>query len=356
MKCIKIDKKQWAGGLEAAAATYRLFGPVREDEFYEFKALEEGRVPDAAAMAVRNTRTSPRSVVYPQAQVMFEYTTDESDPDAHLMKEPEREEKPRAAIGIRPCDAYSFVLVRNNFESPEYQDVYWLDNYRATTFIGQACHNPRGACFCTTAGCGPFHEAGLDVLLADADDHYVARVLTDKGETFMKAAGWDAEIDCPDEEWEGWKTAAEEKIVSEVPTDRLANIDTLKLHDADFWDDVAFSCINCGTCTYLCPTCWCFDIQDENKGREGVRYRCWDSCMFPLFTLHGSGHNPRGTKTQRVRQRFMHKLKYFVDRYESGIQCVGCGRCVQHCPVNIDIRKVCNLMNSFGEAESCSVA
>ena len=84
--------------------------------------------------------------------------------------------------------------------------------------------------------------------------------------------------------------------------------------------------------------------------------RNWDSCMFPLFTLHGSGHNPRGQKVQRVRQRFMHKLKYYVDKYENGIQCVGCGRCVMYCPVNIDIRKVVGLMNDLDlDAEACAV-
>jgi predicted aldo/keto reductase-like oxidoreductase len=67
--------------------------------------------------------------------------------------------------------------------------------------------------------------------------------------------------------------------------------------------------------------------------------------MFPLFTLHGSGHNPRDRKLQRVRQRFMHKLKYYPDKYGKGAQCSGCGRCVRYCPVNIDIREVAERMN-----------
>jgi hypothetical protein len=92
-------------------------------------------------------------------------------------------------IGIRPCDAKAFVLVRLNFDTPDVQDPYWVRAYEATTFIGLGCASPCSACFCTTAGCGPYHEEGLDVLLADGGDHYLAKVLTDKGAAFLKTAG-----------------------------------------------------------------------------------------------------------------------------------------------------------------------
>jgi len=151
------------------------------------------------------------------------------------------------------------------------------------------------------------------------------------------------------------KSAAEDKISATIETDRLASLDTLALHGADIWEDIAFSCINCGTCTFVCPTCWCFDIQDEAYGKKGARMRNWDSCMFPIFTVHTTGHNPRDTKTARLRQRFMHKLKYFVDKYQKGIMCVGCGRCVRQCPVNIDIRKVSQIMNNLDAETFCAV-
>jgi len=140
---------------------------------------------------------------------------------------------------------------------------------------------------------------------------------------------------------------AEKNITSRVETDKLKDKALLDLHEAPFWDDIAFACINCGTCTYVCPTCWCFDIQDEAKQKQSSRFRNWDTCMSPLFTRHATGHNPRGAKVQRVRQRFMHKLKYFLDKYDQGIMCVGCGRCVKSCPVNIDIRQVAHTMNTF---------
>jgi ferredoxin len=270
------------------------------------------------------------------------------------MKEAPKDYAPRAVIGLRPCDAKAMVLVKMNFDTEEYQDPYWLNLYNATTFVGLACDAPCGTCFCTSAGCGPYHEEGLDVLLTDRDDHYLAKALTDKGAQLLEKAGWTQAADA-DAIIEKAKQAAEAKVTSTIETDGLRAADTMALYNAGFWDDVAFACINCGTCTFSCPTCWCFDIQDENYRTKGVRMRNWDSCMFPIFTVHTTGHNPRDTKTQRVRQRFMHKLKYFVDKYDQGIMCVGCGRCVRQCPVNIDIRKVSALMNALSVQTRCAV-
>ena len=289
MTCIKIDKQKWSGGLAAAEKAYQLFGPVRQGAVHNFAALAPGQLPDLDCL---NTRLSARAVVYPQSEVLFDYTLDDQAPDAHVLKETPAP-APRAAIAVRPCDAYSFLLVRRNFDAPDVKDTYWLRNYAATTFVGLACDRPCGTCFCTSAGCGPYHEEGLDVLLVDEDDHYLAKVLTEKGARFIEAAGWQTPADDDTEaRIAGRRATAEARIVSRVNTDRLADAVQLDLYEADFWEDVAFACINCGTCTYLCPTCWCFDIQDESRGKQGIRVRNWDSCMFPLFTPARFGSQP----------------------------------------------------------------
>lgn len=344
MRVIKIDKKDWEAGVEKLYSAFSLFGPVKQGAFYNFAQLEKSQMPD---FEFSNTRLSPKSVVYPQCETMFNYSLDESKPDHHVNKEIKKDYSPTAILGIRPCDAKAFDLVNINFDNPEYQDPWWVQRKAAITTVALACAEPASTCFCTSANTGPFDNSSADVLLVDMGDHFLARVNTQKGEDLAAQAGWDAEFAdgaaIIDEE----AKKAEAKITSKIETNNLADKVTTELYDADFWEDTAFACINCGTCTYLCPTCWCFDIQDEVLGNKGVRMRNWDSCMYPLFTLHGTGHNPRPNKTARVRQRFMHKLKYFVDKYNNGIACVGCGRCIGQCPVNIDIRRVCELMNGF---------
>ncbi|MDA8137482.1 MAG: 4Fe-4S dicluster domain-containing protein [Desulfobacteraceae bacterium] len=349
MKVIKIDKSQWSQTLEKIRGAYRLFGPVKEKTFHNFTELSDGQSPD---LAFQNTRLSPKSLVFPQSEVMLNYSLDEADADHHVPKEAPKDYSPRAVIGIRPCDAKALALVKMNFDTDQYKDPYWLNLYNATTFVGLACDAPCGTCFCTTAGCGPFSEEGLDVLLVDQNDHYVAKALTDKGTQLLQKTG---SKETTAAAIETAKIAAEAKITAKIETDNLRGADMMALYKAGLWEDISFACLNCGTCTFSCPTCWCFDIQDEVYRKKGVRMRNWDSCMFPIFSVHTTGHNPRDSKLSRVRQRFMHKLKYFVDKYDKGIMCVGCGRCVRQCPVNIDIRKVSALMNQLGSEARCAV-
>lgn len=339
-----FKKEDWLKALVDSRGDYRIFVPVKEGDFHNFRLLGDGVRPD---FDFRNTRLSPKSVIYPQSERMFEYTLDEKEQDVHILKETPKDFSPQVIAGIRPCDAYAFQLVKINFDNPQYQDPWWVRRMEATTLIGFGCNKPCPTCFCTSVGSGPYSERGLDGIMVDLGDRFLLRSITQKGETFLEKMGGSEPDETALRKAQSLSESSQKKVLSRVPTDRLKEKAVEKLFDAPFWEKVSFSCINCGTCTYLCPTCWCFDIQDEVCGKQGDRIRNWDACMFPLFTLHGSGHNPRDNKVQRVRQRFMHKLKYYGDRYNDGVACVGCGRCVQACPVNIDIRRVTQSMNDF---------
>jgi sulfhydrogenase subunit beta (sulfur reductase) len=338
-----INREELETFIKALSKSYGVFAPVREGGYHRFQRLKGDETVD---LSFSNTRLSPKSLLFPQSERMFEFTLDETSEEAHIPKEITKEFPPVVVFGIRPCDAKALRLVNVNFDNPEFKDPWWAKRMETMVFVGLGCNDPCTTCFCTSVGCGPFNEEGLDVLLCDLGERYLAKALTVKGERLLEQGGVGEGADMNTrKKADTFKQEAENKISSHVPADKLKDKDVLGLYDAPFWDDVAFACINCGTCTFLCPTCWCFDIQDEVLKKQGDRIRNWDSCMFPLFTLHASGHNPRSEKVQRVRQRFMHKLKYYVDKYNNGVACVGCGRCVNYCPVNIDIREVFKLMN-----------
>ncbi len=358
--------EEFASAVLGLRSSYKVFAPVRAGRGHEFKELAEDSRPD---FSCRKTRVSPKGLVFPQSERLLVYTTDESDPGHHIMREASKEFAPQVVVGIQPCDAAAFRLLNVNFDTPEHKDPWWIRRYAATTLVGICRPEADSAMFSTEACAGPCDERSLDVSLYDLGDGFVAKALTEKGRAVTAAMGGaeagaeqrDA-VDRMIAAAPGTKAPAdahgaqapagshpEPPRLPSLASDRLKSLPLLPLFEADFWDEVAAGCLNCGICTFLCPTCWCFDIQDEVHRRQGDRIRNWDSCMFPLYTLHASGHNPRGMKTQRVRNRFMHKLKYFVDKYGIGVMCVGCGRCVEACPVNIDIREVAVRMNSFEE-------
>ena len=118
-----------------------------------------------------------------------------------------------------------------------------------------------------------------------------------------------------------------------------------KNFEHNVWAEFSMKCISCGACTFVCPTCHCFDIVDECTMSKGDRIKNWDGCQFKMFTLHTSGHNPRATQDQRWRQRIMHKFKYYVEKFDSTL-CVGCGRCSRVCPADMNISEMLEIIST----------
>jgi ferredoxin len=337
-----LAKDQVASFVERLKSDREVWAPqVRGDQ------VQWAPVEDAGELLwdFANTQMSPKDFFFPQTECMMRFVNDPSAEEGMVMQAEPPLESERVLLNIRPCDAKAFQVLDTIFVQDEMtNDVYWQDKRDKTTLVGLACSDPCPTCFCTTVNCGPHHTEGLDALLVDLGDKLLARPLTDKGEKLLAdlpEAG-EAEPAAADEQ----KAAAEGAITGGVGMENVNQREVLELFEAGHWDSVQESCLNCGTCTFCCPTCHCFDIQDETKGEAGRRVRNWDYCMSPLFTVHGTGHNPRPGKKERVRQRFMHKFKYIPLKRGGEIGCVGCGRCVQLCPVNIDVREVVNNMNA----------
>ena len=330
-----ISKDEIGTFLDRLRENNQLIAPVLKDGEVVFDRVDS---VDEVVLEFSNAKKVPKSVFFPQEEVMFAYSRTESGVQ---IQEPVLEENV-VLFGLRPCDARSFLLLDMVFDSEDYKDVYYIRRRNGSRVVGLACNNPRGTCFCTTMGSGPFNHDGLDLLLVDLGDKYLAEAVTEYGEEMID--GFPAATDADKQMKSGMREEAEKGMKTVV-----ADLNSLRskldgIFDADFWDDVHMKCIGCATCTYLCPTCHCFDIHEEEESESsGYRLRLWDSCALSLFTLHTSGHNPRTSTKERTRQRIMHKFNYFVENYNE-FACVGCGRCVQNCPVNMDIRNVLGMI------------
>ena len=222
---------------------------------------------------------------------MFNFTTDPENPEAHILKEndPQKDDSATYWPASVPVMPGPMIWSESILSPPIIEDPFWKQGRDRLTLMGLACNQPCSTCFCTSVGGGPFDTAGLDLLMTDLGESYLIQSCTEKGEGLLKTSPGKPATEKEQKQAAQIKKQAEEAISSKVPTERLKDQPLLDLFNAPFWDEVQFACINCGTCTYLCPTCWCFDIQDEVQGTEGIRMRNWDSCMFPLFTLHGIG-------------------------------------------------------------------
>ena len=177
----------------------------------------------------------------------------------------------------------------------------------------------------------------MDVLLTDIGDTYLVEVPTEKGKKLVKNAKSLLKPATTDDQKKKDKVEkkTKEKIVRFQKTDSIVEkLDTI--FESSLWKEIAERCLGCGTCTYLCPTCHCFDMQDEHTLSDGARVRVWDACMTAEYTLQASGYNPRPMRSNRMRNRIMHKYNYYPKNFDV-IACVGCGRCIDNCPVNIDI-------------------
>ncbi len=325
-----IGKNVIRNFLDDLLKAHRLFAPVKRAGLVSFEPISGG---DEALLDFRNSKRAPKEIFFPCSEMLFAYQ------EGEITVVPLPDER-RVVFGIRPCDARSLILLDKVFDAPDYQDPYYLTRRENTMIIGLGCNLPLSTCFCTALGEGPFAVNGLDLLFTDLGDRYLAEAITERGEALVAGSPHFRQAEAADVNLKAEIAARAQQAVS-GPSVEGVKEQLDKMYDDPFWDELHEKCLGCAVCTYLCPTCHCFDIVDEAVNAQGRRVRNWDSCQFPLFTLHASGHNPRPSGRERMRQRMMHKFRYFVENFGE-VACVGCGRCVRECPVNMDLRELLN--------------
>lgn len=345
MKKILIKKSlpQWVKKL----ASYRIYAPVKDGDLWSFEIID---TPEKIDLDYPNTPLSAKKIIFPQRESLLKFSS--SNEEGLEIKETLPDEKPTIIYGVRPCDAKALILTDKVF-SGDFEDFYYWRRRNSTTVVGLSCNTPPSQnCFCLSVEGSPYSKEGLDILLTDLGDKYLVESLTDKGNKLIhiekKLFGEPKEKDIKDVK--KIHTQAEKLIERQIKNIEKIPPKLKEMFDSPFWGEESMGCIRCGICTYLCPTCHCFDINDEVSSSvplNGKRVRTWDNCQFPDFTMHSSGHNPRPDKASRLRQRILHKFQYFVERNKS-YQCTGCGRCVSKCPVGIDIIEVLDKVRDYG--------
>lgn len=328
-----LEKDRLKDFIDELSKENEVLAPIKTNNYFQFKELSQG---EEISLDYQNTKQPPKEVFLPQTEVLFTYRTDEEE--IKIKASPSQKEK-RVILGIRPCDARALVLLDRFFSSGDYKDNLYLEKRENTAIIGLACNSPLSTCFCLPLGGSPFGGEGLDLLLKDINDKYLIETITNQGEKLIKKVKWLKDATKEDEEKAKTKKEDAENALKNAFTVKGLKNKLDSMFEAPLWDQIHRKCVGCGVCSFLCPTCTCFDVLDEMTPSGGRRVRIWDTCQFPLFTKEASGFNPRPSSKERMRQRIMHKFNYFPKDFEV-FSCVGCGRCIQACPVNLDIREV----------------
>jgi len=340
-----LSKENLVSWLAELSDAYRTLVPYRESDAVVFREFDAAMVPE---LDVRAT-VPPKGAVFPQCEPLmtFKYSKDPEDPGKVNLKVNERkDETPTVVVGARGCDAAGFNTFDRVYVTDKVTDQNYLARRMNTLFVTMVCAKPATTCFCNWVGGGPANTDGADVQLTPLEDGWLVQGVSERGEVLLSSS---LLTDGAGREAEALAIKAGAEAQMSEPIDLTTAPDKLLalFDDTAFWEAEAAKCLSCGACTYLCPTCYCFNITDEKCGLQGVRLRTWDNCMSSQFTAEASGHNPRPAKANRLKNRIGHKFGYYPSLHDGAISCVGCGRCIKSCPVSVDVREVVrNVINA----------
>lgn len=318
----------------AVAENKNLYLPVDQtDGSAKYTKWEEGTVWSNAL----NTVKSPKDMFFPQTEDLMRFKTEGKNIEIIDIRSANED---FVVFGVRACDVRSFEILDRVFLSDPV-DSYYASRRKHGIIVSLACTRPSETCFCTTFGIDATNPEG-DVTAWKTETDVYFKANTEKGEALLNSVASlleDADESAVNEQKEKTAAILKKLPLADLTTDGFGAGKTKELWDNPAWDEMSQTCLGCGTCTFVCPTCQCYDIKDFNTGNGVIRYRCWDSCMYSEFTRMAHGNN-RLTQKERFRQRFMHKLVYYPENNNGLFSCVGCGRCLAKCPISMNIAKV----------------
>ncbi len=322
-------------------APNRVLVPTKQGKAVVFAPYNQGM-----EICFDKATVSPKDVALPRCETLVSYTYTKDTEDGgkmNLTLDDTPRAEPTVIFGCRPCDARGFGIIDRPYLQGPHADPYYRARRENMLIITRACTETCSTCFCHWVGSGPIDKRGSDIIMTQVAEGLIFEGVSEKGiATLEKSSLQAAAADAPEKVKAAHAAAA--ASLEKAPNIKAAKENLAALfEDMDFWQKQTAHCLSCGACTYMCPTCYCFNITDEGDGicgGPGKRLRTWDTCMASHFTREASGHNPRTARAVRMRNRISHKFSYYPNVWEDNYSCSGCGRCIAQCPVHLDIRAI----------------
>jgi sulfhydrogenase subunit beta (sulfur reductase) len=285
-----------------------------------------------------------KEIFVPQMERILEYSYD-AEKQSVAMNKPYAE-KPKVLFGLRPCDLAGLQCLDRFFIGQEFVDDVYLTHRRQSLLVTNTCIQPFPQCFCVCTHTGPAAHEGFDLDLTKLNGEYLLEVGSDKGQAVADAHAWRA----AGAEYAARKQAVIDRSVALFPDlardnkawiSRVMNRITTGFVKPEIWEHIGVQCFECGACSFVCPSCSCFNVEDARIcGDDCERLRTRDSCSFEGYARMAGDHNPRAPVEDRRNKRFFCKLSYSQSRKYLRPGCVGCGRCQWVCPGDIGMPNV----------------
>lgn len=328
MKQEVITKDDFAAFVNRLLSQIEVVGVKRRDGAFVFVRLQSY---DELCLDYDVTLLPPKMYLLPPRETLLKFSLGEA-----IQVEPEIEAIPRIILGAHPYDIKGIELMDAVF-SDSSPDANYVERRKNTTIVGVDCKNPSPNAFCTSMGTN-VTETGFDLMLTDIGDEYVVEIGSAKGEELLRKHATTRKADEAHLDKRGavrQEAAGKYQLSLPVSPQEIPGLLDAN-YDHPIWKELGEKCFSCGSCTMVCPTCVCFDVQDDVALdlARGERFRQWDSCMLQDFAKVATGENFRADGVSRLRHRLFRKGKYMLERYGK-LGCVGCGRCITVCLVEI---------------------
>ncbi len=330
-----IGKAHWISMLKGWLDDYHILAPQREAGGLFLRSVTEDNISTIIYDEVRPVQPLKNYLLPPLDKVVGNEN---------------REHKPLLFLGIKACDLSALSILDQAFGN-EFPDPLYQKRRNETVIVSTDCTQPLEECFCVMVNGNPYPENEFDLNLSKVWDGFVVEIGSEQGQMLLK--GHDNII----KEIVKEEINARDKIRKET-IQRIKNknndldiSDYYKLisysWDSDVWKKHSETCVECGCCTHACPTCHCYFLDDVTRKKQD-RLRGWDSCQYSGYAVTAGGGTPRPRLYERFRNRYFCKFKYLQDNYNK-IGCTGCGRCIEGCQGEIDMRSALkDLAKSLG--------
>jgi len=331
-----ISRENLLSWLEGLLKTHDVFGPVKNKRSQA--AFEKLQNTDSLDLEYCSTMLGPRQFIYPSRQTLFDIDRGTGKYQTILPQQ----NKKRLIFAAHPCDMHAISVLDRTFLG-DFKDAYYRKLREETLTVVLNCNKACNSGFCASMGTGPFLQLkeGFDIVLTAIERNFLTEFGSAKGKRTVKKANGLKKARRQD--FAGKKeieTSAKRSFIKQLDT---ADLPELLMHNLDhpvYKQTAEARCLGCTNCTMVCPTCYCYNIEDKTPYdlKSTTRCRYWDSCQELNFARVHEG-NFRSSRQARLRQFVTHKLATWVEQYGC-FGCVGCGRCMTWCPTKIDLTEM----------------